>query len=35
MEKKLVLSAEKEEMFLKEDKYGDPFAETAITIKNL
>lgn len=35
MEKKLALSAEKEEMFLKEGRYGDLFAETAITIQNL
>ena len=35
MEKKLVISAEKEEMLLKKGKYGNPFAETAITIKNL
>ena len=35
MEKKEVLSADKEEMFLKEDKWGNSFAETAITIQNL
>ena len=33
MEKKLFLSAEKRKMVLKEDKYGDLFAETAIIIK--
>ena len=35
MEKKLVLSTEKSQMLLKEDKLGDLLAETAVTIKNL
>ena len=35
IEKMLVLSAEKEEMLLKGGKWSDPFAETAVTIKNM
>ena len=35
MEKKLALSADKEEILLKEDKEGNHSSKTAITIKNM
>lgn len=35
MEKKLALSAEKGEMLLQKDKYGDPFAEITFLAENL